>query len=328
MKKVIVFIMIEIICLAILFNVSVMATDRGYNHNYNGAGGQVITIDISGNSSNTSNKNTSTNNNSNNNSSVTNSLNNNEASHPSSETQTDASNSNNSTESNSNNSGVSFGSSTSSPSESVTSILQPTNKSNEGETSDSNQNSANPLDLLSDDMIKVLTFSNSIATLKVKSDSLINEGLSLGINKLLLGYDLQNQLGRDSEYFELFLAKGFNEKVDIPEKELNLSIKIDPNKEFLGFYEVVNDDSLKVLNYNKTNDNTLEFETTSLGKYVISYKAEEIINDNQDSSLTSSPTFEQKNNNDTYLWVILGITLVAVLIFIITVVIIFKKYVL
>lgn len=294
---------------------------RGYSHDHNGPGGQIIIIDITGNTS--SNNNSSSNNN-------VNSGNAPAEKQPSQDNSGQAPSNPNNNQNGTNNSGVSFGSSTSSQTTTVSPITAPT---------DNNQNTPSDTqsDILSnissnEEVGKPLEFSNTLATVKVTSDNDINEELTLRSNKLLLNYNLQNQLGGDNEYFELYFAKGINEKVQLSEKDFKIIVKINPEREFLGFYEVIDDTSIKTLNYNKTNDDTLEFDTKTLGKYIICYKKQEISsNENTTGDGTQAPTSFESNkstSNDNDIWIVLGIALFAIIVVIIVAIIIFKKFVL
>ena len=304
---------------------SIEIADRGYSNTYNGPGGQIITIDISGSSENQ-------NNNTDNTSNSTNTNTNSQTPPPQTNNQTSQNQTvqNNNSQNNSNGSGVSFGSSTSTSSETTPTVTKPTQNTNDQETTpDQNNSSENPFSQGSD---IVLDFKSAAATVKVKADNDINSNLTLRSNKLLLNFSLQKQIDGDNEFFELYFVNGKNEKVELPEKNFSLNVKINENREFLGFYEVVDDSSLKALNYYKTSDSSLEFETTKLGKYVICYKAEENIDDTKEnnndiSQIENQPTFEKKDNS-SYIWIVLGISLCVVVVFAIAAIIILKKFVL
>lgn len=105
----------------------------------------------------------------------------------------------------------------------------------------------------------------------------ISEGVKLNISSFDLHSSLTDKFGADSEYFDIHLLDSNYAKIDVDTSSLiKISIYLKKTKDFLGIYEITNNNVVKEIEYEKNGD-SIEFVTKKLGRYVISYEEPEIV---------------------------------------------------
>lgn len=134
----------------------------------------------------------------------------------------------------------------------------------------------------------------TIDNIDVKIPSnVIKEKGTLYINSFEVIEDIRHKFGSESEYYDIYLTNDKSERVDLYSAEpIKINIKINPNKEFIGIYEITNDNTIKPVDYVKDGD-SIELSTKKLGKFVVSYKEE--------NKLSPSKSTE-KNKKQGILW--------------------------
>lgn len=164
------------------------------------------------------------------------------------------------------------------------------NKPNTGNENpeDPGSNTENP----TPEQPKYKNFSVNNIKVSIREDY-IKEDVLLINSKFITTEELRERFGENSDYVELYLGNANNEKINISSK-VNMKIKLDTDKEFLGIYEIRNGKPQE-LKY-KLNNNEIELETIGLGKYIIHYKDDNIDN------------IEEEKHN--FIWPLIGILLI------------------
>ena len=128
----------------------------------------------------------------------------------------------------------------------------------------------------------------------------LTEEVTLKSTRFIVTNELRKRFKNNSEYIELYLANNSNEKINLSSK-IKMTIKLDKNKEFLGIYELKNNNLIETLNYKALDNNTIEIETSNLGKFIIHYNEETVKEETQEES-------------SNLIWYILGSTVLGGLI--------------
>lgn len=128
----------------------------------------------------------------------------------------------------------------------------------------------------------------------------LTEEVTLKSTRFIVTNELQKRFKNNSEYIELYLQNNNNEKINLSTK-VKITITLDKNKEFLGIYELKNNNLIETLNYKTIDSNKIEIEINNLGKFIIHYDEE-----------TEAPDTEKESSN--LIWYILGTTLLGGLI--------------
>lgn len=158
---------------------------------------------------------------------------------------------------------------------------KPGNNNQETETNPNNNKPNNKPgnNTPNEEEIKYNTFSVNGLKLKIPTN-IYNKKATLIEKKLNLNEEMQSKVGPLSEYFSLYLENDKGKLVKLPDSTYNLTITLDPFKEFKGIYEVKNGE-LTELSYEKINATKINVETKNLGQFVISYEEKkETINEN------------------------------------------------
>lgn len=151
--------------------------------------------------------------------------------------------------------------------------------------------------------IEYKTYTVLGVTLQIPSN-VITEKVELKSNKLKLSKELQKKINGDNEYFEIYFENEKEEKISIDSVSMKMTIKVDSNKKLSKIYEILEDDTLRELSYNKLSDDEIELEINSLEKYVISYEKEDI---------TIEPEYKENKNIN---FMLVGSVIISILILI------------
>ncbi len=134
----------------------------------------------------------------------------------------------------------------------------------------------------------------------IPSDA-INVEATLKTAPFVLPESVKENFGSSSEYYDLYLTNNRLERVDVTSTSpIKISIKRKESKEFTGIYEILEDYSVKPIDYTE-NGRNIEVEVNALGKYVLSY------NDLKPAGPEAPTTSETKNAKKNVLWKIVGI---------------------
>lgn len=162
----------------------------------------------------------------------------------------------------------------------------PTNPNKPNKPTDKPSNDNNE-----DGKYQIYTINN--IDIKLPSD-IIKEKGTLYVNSFELIEDLRNKFGSESEYYDIYLTNDKSERVELHSTDfIKINIKINTDKEFIGVYEITNDNIIKPVDYVKDGDN-IELSTKTLGKFVVSYK--------KDNKLSSSEHNEKKQKHGV-IWI-------------------------
>ena len=94
--------------------------------------------------------------------------------------------------------------------------------------------------------------------------------IELKIKYLELSSIIEEKVGKDYEYFELYFEPKQGEFTD----KGTMIIDLDGNKKFAGIYKVTNNKKIEKLVYKDLGDNKIEVQIDDLGEYLISYNDE------------------------------------------------------
>jgi len=165
-------------------------------------------------------------------------------------------------------------------------------KPNSSSTQSNNQSSTNKQEP------KTKKYSLGNVEIKVQnSDQLKNSKINK--NNILLPDHLKSIVGVNYDCFEIYLTDDKNMKISIESNEIQVTIKLDSQKELVELYEL-NEDALTKMDYKK-DGNILEFKTPRLGKYVIQYKEETKEDQNKDKMEQEEPEDTKKNWNKVFI---------------------------
>lgn len=102
----------------------------------------------------------------------------------------------------------------------------------------------------------------------------ISEIVNLKVKDLTLSDKMQEKIGGQNEFFEVYFVTRTDKKMGLNSLPIKMTLKIDPNKELLGIYEVKGEE-YKALDYKRISADKVVLNVTSLESYIISYKEEE-----------------------------------------------------
>ncbi len=112
------------------------------------------------------------------------------------------------------------------------------------------------------------TFTAGRITLKVPANTWL-DNTDLKVKYLELSSIIQEKLGGENEYFEIFVEPQQNNNTS-----MKMIIDLDPEKKLAGIYKVINNKKVEKLEYINLGNNQIEVDIDSLGEYLISYKDE------------------------------------------------------
>lgn len=113
------------------------------------------------------------------------------------------------------------------------------------------------------------------------------KGAVLAYETLTLTDSQKERYGKESEIYELCLETSDKKAIDVKNEEIEQTIKLNPNKQFVAIYQISEDGSIVRLNHELGDNNELVFKSNGLGKYIVSYQsdndadAEDIDKDNE-----------------------------------------------
>lgn len=144
-------------------------------------------------------------------------------------------------------------------------------------------------------------FINNISIL---TPNKIADEFTLQMDKLKINETLSKYIGKNTDYFLLYLAKE-NKKLNIKNTPMLMTIKIDSNRKFEGIYKIINKKEVESLPYYKKEDNMIEVEIQELGRYAIKYE-EELIDIKEELEIVSH------NLNNEKTWGIILLTILSI----------------
>lgn len=115
-------------------------------------------------------------------------------------------------------------------------------------------------------------FINNISIL---TPNKIADDYSLQMDKLKVHETLSKYIGKNTDYFILYLSKG-DKKLNLKNTPMTMTIKIDNNRKFEGIYKIINEKEVECLPYYKREENMVEVEIQELGRYAVKYEEEVI----------------------------------------------------
>ncbi len=180
------------------------------------------------------------------------------------------------------------------------------NNNNQGNNGSNNNNSNNDNNNQNEPINNDYTkFSSNKVVVEIPTKD-IKEEATLKTEEFTLADELKNQFGDASEYYNIYLensaASILNVNVTSP---IKIKIRLNEMKEFIGVYEIADNNVIKPADYVK-NGNYIEISTKTLGKYVVSYKEIKSVSPTITDPITTNK--EQKGNN--LVWIIGGIGVV------------------
>lgn len=145
------------------------------------------------------------------------------------------------------------------------------NNPNEGDTNDTNPDINKPINT------KYIQYKIKNIIVDIPTEAIKEDG-NLKVDEFTLTKELKSQFGDLSEYYDIYLLNNNSERMDVSSSSpIKISIKLKGSKEFIGVYEITEDNTIKSVDYVK-NGNNIEITTSKLGKYVVSYKELEATN--------------------------------------------------
>lgn len=146
------------------------------------------------------------------------------------------------------------------------------------------------------------------------ADSDVIEGLSLTKNILELNNTLKQDFSSNSSYFEVYFSNAQKEQELIRTNNyMNLRIILNPQEEFMGIYQVNDDDSYETLTYEfGSSTNEIIVKTKFLGKYIVAYKAKTVENTLPVGEKDSPVINEDNLSNTNYLWMAGSLVVLAI----------------
>ncbi len=147
---------------------------------------------------------------------------------------------------------------------------------------------------------------------EIPVSALIEEG-TLKADKFELADELKGKFGELSEYYYIHMINSNSEKLNITSSSpIKISIRLKGLKEFIGVYEITEDNKIKLVDYVK-NGNNIEITTKNLGKYVVSYKELKAVSPN-----ATLPVIYVHNKKNNFMWIVasIGILVLGLIIYI------------
>lgn len=142
-------------------------------------------------------------------------------------------------------------------------------------------------------------FNNKGIIVEIPTSSLKEEG-TIKIEEFELSEELIGKFGDVSEYYDIYYANNNSNRVKVSSSSpIKISIRLKGLKEFIGVYEITDNNIIKPVDYVK-NGNNIEITSKSLGKYVVSYKEIKIVS----PSITVPVGSEKNNKNKNLIWII------------------------
>ena len=158
-----------------------------------------------------------------------------------------------------------------------------TNNNSGNKNTVSNQSSKNS-SVTSQKSIKNEAYKNmqqGNVTVKVPNSIISKYGnISLNYQNVTLSDAMAHTYGKGSQSYEISLKTKDNKEIDLSNVTLTQTVKLDSNKQFDGVYVVRPDNSVVKLISEVNENGEVVFENVGLGKYIISYKDDEITENN------------------------------------------------
>lgn len=168
----------------------------------------------------------------------------------------------------------------------------------------------NTNNLVKKNNIKKMTNGNQenkiyfINNISILTPNKIADEFTLQMDKLKINETLSKYIGKNTDYFLLYLSKE-NKKLNIKNTPMLMTIKIDSNRKFEGIYKIINKKEVERLPYYKKEDNMIEVEIQELGRYAIKYE-EELIDIKEELEIVSH------NLNNEKTWGIILLTILSI----------------
>ncbi len=145
-------------------------------------------------------------------------------------------------------------------------------------------------------------FSIKRVVVRIPSNSLKEEG-TLKIEEFELSEELKGKFGDASEYYDIYYTNNSSNRVNVSsESPIKVSIRLNGLKEFIGVYEITDNNAVKLVDYVK-NGSDIEITTKSLGKYVVSYNELKPTSPEE----TIPIKIKKNNKNKNLVWIIASI---------------------
>jgi len=168
-------------------------------------------------------------------------------------------------------------------------------------------------------MLTLITKNYYTSGITIEFDaSGIDEELTLRKSNLSIPDSLKKKFTDISEYFELSMQNENSELINVDSKIINLQIKLDTTKKFLGIYKV-NGNRVEKLSYKYVSEDEIKLNTNNLGKFIVSYEEKEIKKDDEKDN-SSQEEFKEKND-----FALIGVLLISILVSGTAGVILYKK---
>ncbi len=199
----------------------------------------------------------------------------------------------------------------------------PVNSSDVKKPSNSNSSDNSVVD---NTQVEYRTHFTDTVSIMLPVDTLKELG-SLKENTLELSSSLQDSVGKDSKYFEVYFDKEATGKETLDTETFEMLLKIDPTKKLSAIYEVGPNDSLKSLRYIRVGENQVSVEVTGLKKYIIAYEDEkeqekedisedlnhsQNIGNSSDDSVTPSEKESIQLSSNLHFWLVGGVSVLLI----------------
>lgn len=152
--------------------------------------------------------------------------------------------------------------------------------------------------------------------------NVITEEATLKVEDFTIPNELKDRFGSKSEFYDIYLTNAASNRLNINSSSLiKISMKLNELKEFVGVFEVTDDNTVKPVKYEK-NGNSIEISANSLGRYVVSYKEEGEVIKNEEINSGKNPEIVEKENSkeitkenkrDSIIWGIIAACIVIML---------------
>lgn len=106
----------------------------------------------------------------------------------------------------------------------------------------------------------------------------------------------KDRYGKESEIYELRLETSDKKAIDVKREEIEQTIKLNPNKQFVAIYQITEDGNIVRLNHELGDNNELVFKSNGLGKYIVSYQSD---NEADAGDINKGNEIVQPSNTDS-----------------------------
>lgn len=153
--------------------------------------------------------------------------------------------------------------------------------------------------------------SSGNVTVKVPNSILSEyEDATLDYQELTLSDAQKNRYGEDSKIYQISLKTKDGKEINLSDRVLTQTVKLDPNKKFDAVYVVRDDGSVVKLN-SKVINNEVIFEDSGLGTYIIAYKSDDEEKADTDTNIENPTDKNETEEKFNYIPYVVGFYVVG-----------------